>query len=290
MAHTTGLIANVSALQKETCYPEFKKEEYPGDPKIDRNTYEEKKARWNTREERKKERYNREVQFLKKFFPLRIEGIIVELITQDEYAEGTEYEEYTSIIEYRKMTNGAEVFDEETLIIGKGEESVCLVFKKEEEGKIKNRELTDRIYVLDELDFNQNSVIHKLFEPAKLPEHLRPLIVINNVVNSRIGGGVGNINLDSLTISKGGNPGNRIRGGLFNDFIERNYKPGGMCSLKEMKSHPEWKNEYRNKLEVKKVNICKSRKKCTKGCCRNYRPTNRKVLLMVIGCSCSYTT
>ena len=190
------------------------------------------------------------------------------------------------------MTNGAEVFDEETLIIGKREESVCLIFKKEEEGKIKNRELTDKIYVLDDLDFNQNSIIHKLLEPAKLPEHLRPLIVINNfnvtninnVVNSRIGGSVGNINLKSLTISKRGNPGDRIRGGLFKDFIERNYKPGGMCPIKEMKSHPQWIPEFRREVETTRINACKFCKgKWVKGCCPRHTTNSRTMTTMVIG-------
>ena len=32
----------------------------------------------------------------------------------------------------------------------------------------------------------------------------------------------------------------------------------GMCSWKEMKQNPEWKDEYENNLEIKKVHMCKS--------------------------------
>jgi hypothetical protein len=68
------------------------------------------------------------------------------------------------------------------------------------------------------------------------------------------------------------------------DSFEEKYKRKGMYPLKEMKQHPEWKDEYMSKLRIKKVHICKScRKKWMKGCCENYSQSNRVMLKMVIG-------
>jgi hypothetical protein len=68
------------------------------------------------------------------------------------------------------------------------------------------------------------------------------------------------------------------------NFFEKNYKPGGMCSLKEMKRHPEWKDEYAKRIEVRKMHMCKScKRKWMKGCCKNYSQENRVMIKMVIG-------
>jgi hypothetical protein len=68
------------------------------------------------------------------------------------------------------------------------------------------------------------------------------------------------------------------------DFFEKNYKPGGMCPFGEMKAHPEWKNEYADRIETKKVHMCKScKQKWAKDCCKDYSRENRVMWKMVIG-------
>jgi hypothetical protein len=49
-----------------------------------------------------------------------------------------------------------------------------------------------------------------------------------------------------------------------------------------MKKHPEWKKEYRENIDIKKVQICKS---CNKKLGYNYSSVNRSMLTMVIGWS-----
>jgi hypothetical protein len=67
-------------------------------------------------------------------------------------------------------------------------------------------------------------------------------------------------------------------------FFEKNYKSGGMCPFREMKAHPEWKDEYANRIETKKIHICKScKQKWMKGCCKDYSRENRVMWKMVIG-------
>ena len=44
-------------------------------------------------------------------------------------------------------------------------------------------------------------------------------------------------------------------------FFRTHYNEGGICSWKEMKKNPEWKDEYGNNLKVKNVHICRSCKK-----------------------------
>ena len=68
------------------------------------------------------------------------------------------------------------------------------------------------------------------------------------------------------------------------EFLRRNYKPGGIYPLKEMRKHPEWMPEYRYKIKIRKMHICKScGNKWVKDCCIYYSQKNRKVLTMVIG-------
>ena len=169
----------------------------------------------------------------------------------------------------------------DTLIIG-DDGSACLIFKGEE-GNI-----TEKIQVIDNCDYDQNSKIYKWNEPIGLPAHLKSLVIINNTTNNTINntkisnsirdnvvsGNMNTIinNFDSLKVSEE------------EDFFRRNYKPGGMCSLKEMKNHPEWIDKYMDRIETKKVQICKScRTKWRKGCCGGYSRTNRVALVMVIG-------
>ncbi len=57
-----------------------------------------------------------------------------------------------------------------------------------------------------------------------------------------------------------------------------------MTPLKEAKSKPEWKPEYRDLAQVKRMHICKSCKcKARKGCCPEYSPRNRVMIKMIVG-------
>ena len=73
---------------------------------------------------------------------------------------------------------------------------------------------------------------------------------------------------------------------LNDDFFSRNYDKGGMISLKEVKRHPEWKQDYGQLVYTKFVHICKSCKsKAYAGCCSGYSAVNRKKVKMVLGWS-----
>ena len=67
-------------------------------------------------------------------------------------------------------------------------------------------------------------------------------------------------------------------------YLETYFKRGGMCSMKKISKHPEWKPAYKNGIETKKIDICKScEKRWLKGCCENYSRTNRTIWVMVVG-------
>ena len=236
---TSAQSIGLSTLQKED-----NKEECT----ILESVNEEKGSRWK---EIKRKRYEEGMEYLKRFFSFPVvEGTIVKLDV---------CEDNTSVEDYKDKT-GVYFLDENTLILGDEDNNIYLVFRKEEDEFVKH--VAETIHVMGTYEYDIESVIHKRHEPARIPAHLRPLIVINNTIN----------NFSTLKISEEEN------------FFEKNYKRGGMCFLKDMKSHPEWMDEYKDRVQVKRVNICKScRRKAKKGCCKYYSAENRVMLMMVIG-------
>ena len=285
----------MSIIVNEEGYPEYKKQEYHGNPNTDGDMYEEKRKRWERWEEKKKERYDKEVEFLKKFFPSRIKGTIIKLDCSEEYADSSDYEEYTASSDYKKKT-GVEILDEETLIIGDSDNGICLIFRKAEGGII-TRQITEKIHILGECGYDQNSRIHKWHEPTELPVYLRSLIIINNnttinnttnnIRNNVVSGDMINVtnNINNINISDSGDLEEDIRKFLNSKFGSRKERNEGiMYPIREMVKHSLWKPVYRDMLDVRRITICKScRGKWLKGCCPNYSRGNRVMKMMAVG-------
>ena len=202
--------------------------------------------------ERKKRRYKEELEYIRIFFPSVVEGTIIKIDASED--GGFEYEEKT----------GVNFLEEKTLILGDSDNNAFLVFKKEK--GVATKDITNSVHVIDKYDFDPESIIHKKREPSEIPKHLKIYITIVNVMN----------NNNNLNVTKNSRK---------NDtFLERNYRRGGMCSLKQIKRHPEWREEYRNEIKTKRVHICKScGKEWMKKCCKEYSQENRVMWMMVIG-------
>ena len=152
--------------------------------------------------------------------------------------------------------------DEETLIIGEDDNSVLLFFKRSDK-KFKVQVPIEGVTVVRSIDYTRGCIIHKKQEPADVPNYLYQYIFNDDVVDT----------FSRMSLQDA-------------DFFDRNYKKGGMISLKEVRRHPEWKEEYNQKVEIKLVHICKSCGfKAFKGCCSDYSSSNRKKVKMVIGWS-----
>jgi len=210
-------------------------------------------------EERKKKKYEDELGYILNLFTsYTIEGIIIKIDASED--GDSDYKEKT----------GVNFLEEETLILGDDDNDAFLIFRKEKDKVASTKDITKNIHVINSYNFESGSIIHKKCRPAKVPNHLRAHLALvnvniyNNIVN----------NFNNMKISPEGEE----------DFFSKNYKKGGMCSLKQMKRHPEWKDEYENKIETKRVHICKSCKgKWMKDCCEDYSRKNRVMLKMVVG-------
>ena len=210
------------------------------------------------------QRFNREAEYLKRLFPNlnKIEGIIVRLDTEGGF------DNYQSKI--------GDPMEENTLILGDEDNNVLLFFKCS--SKSHNKNIFEGVTVLDQFSYSSKSIVHRKRDPVDVPHHLEKYIFDFASISAGLGGSCSEY---------------ALAGSLKNLRIEKpehtflkNYAKGGMMPLKEMKKHPEWKEEYRKYLEIKKVQICKScGKKSLKGCCPGYGASNRSMLTVVIGWS-----
>ena len=197
------------------------------------------------------QKFNQEAEYLKTLFPTldKIEGIIVKLDTEGGFNN------YQNKI--------GDPMEENTLILGDEDNNVLLFFKCS--SKSHKKSIFEGVTVLDQFRYSSKSIIHRKRSPVDVPLHLGKYIFDFVPIECSMG---------NLTIEK-----------PRHTFLE-NYTKGGMMPLKEMKRHPEWKEEYKKCIEIKKVQICKScGKKSLKGCCPSYNASNRSVLTMVIGWS-----
>lgn len=220
----------------------------------------------------KKKKYENEMRYLNKYFsdPLELEGIIFKL-------DATDFGVTNGGDDYEKIT-GVDFLEEKTLIVGDDDNNSYLIFNKEKE-EVDNNHVTDKVHILDKFYYDSESFIRKKHEPTNLPEYLRPFIIIKNeinITNNIINSSITNVNdLKYLRITEM----NRIE-----DFLERNYERGGMYPLRDMKRHLEWIPKYRESVEVKRLQICKScGGRSVKGCCERYSRKNRSMITMVIG-------
>ena len=160
-----------------------------------------------------------------------------------------------------KETTGVHFMDEKTLILGDEDNNAILIFLPCDDEKVRTRSITKNMHVINKFCFDSNSVIHNKHEIVPMPNHLKSVIInYNTVINNFI----------SRNISV--------------DFLDNNYKQGGMHPLKDMKRHHEWIPEYRTHIKVERINMCKScGNKAHKNCCASYDPKNRVRTTMVIG-------
>ena len=234
----------------------------------------------------RKKRYEKESRYIEDLFGSSIiTGIIVKVIPSDD--GNTDYREKT----------GKDFLKEKTLIFGDENFNIFLVFK-EEKSKVKTNRIANTVHIMGKYEFNKNTIIHKMEVPAKVPAHLMDHLVFynNSVVDNIVynSSGVGS-NRTSPLIGVGGGDEktevfvkNRLEFASKKEekFFTIYYKKeeGGMCSWKEMKKHPEWKDEYKNNLEIQGIQMCLScGKQSKKDCCPNYSGRNRSVKRMVIG-------
>ncbi len=183
--------------------------------------------------------------------------------------------------EYRKKF-GVNFMDENTLIIGDDMNNVLMVYQ--DENKVVTEDITSLIHVLNKLYITPEYIIHKKVEPAKTPPHIKinlNFIQNNNIQNANTIHNVHTIqnNFANLCVSSTTSIDTAAQ-----CYLETYFKRGGMCPLKKVSRHPEWKTAYKDKIETKKVDICKScEKRWLKGCCDKYSRANRTIWVMVIG-------
>jgi len=215
----------------------------------------------------KKSSFDKDLRYILKLFPSStVTGIIVKINVGKD-----------GKLEYNKKVGG-NFFDEKTLILVDESSNVLLVFE-EEEHKVITNQITNNVHILDKYIFSQETVINKKCVPSKVPDHIMVHLVFkddNKVDNSET--------KEEAFKKRCLERASKKEINFFDKYYKKEEK--GICSWLEMKKHPEWKDEYKNNLEIKLVNMCKScGKKARKGCCEKYGTKNRSKRWMVIGWS-----
>lgn len=198
------------------------------------------------------EKRARQAQYLQSLFPSLndMKGIIVKI----EPEEGFEA--------YKKKIG--DPMKEDTLIIGDDDCNIMLFFKCE--NRIHVNKICKGVTVIDCFTYDKTIIIHKQVAPAELPKRLEKYVF--DFVPVELIHKMENVNLQDP----------------LQHFLTKYYIPGGMTKLGDMKQLPEWRNEWRDCLEIKQTQMCKScGEKAKRGCCEYYATTNRKPLLMVYG-------
>lgn len=68
------------------------------------------------------------------------------------------------------------------------------------------------------------------------------------------------------------------------EFLIKNFKEGGTMPIKDMTTHPDWKQKYRHQIKTKRVHTCIWCKlKAQNGCCDKYSSEDRIKVTMVVG-------
>ncbi len=191
-----------------------------------------------------------------------------------------------------KDTFGLHFLDEKTLIIGDNMNNVILVYQ--DDNKVVTQNITPLIHVKNRFRFDENCILHKQIEPAQVPPHIHVHLqfIQNNIQNNTVQNNIHNNtvqnNIQSNTIHN-----------TFNDlqisspqsthinslelYLETHFKKGGMCPIKQFSKHAGWKKEYKNLIETRRMDICKScHKRWLKGCCHGYGRNNRTQWVMVV--------
>ena len=177
--------------------------------------------------------------------------------------------------EYREKF-GVNFMDENTLIIGDDMNNVLMVYQ--DESKVVAEDITSLIHVLNKLRLTPQCIVHKKMEPSKTPPHIKINLNFNiqnaNTIQNAhtIQNNFANLHISSTGINNA------------QCYLETYFKRGGTCPLKKISRYPEWKPAYKDEIETKRMDICKScKQRWIRGCCENYSRTNRTIWVMVIG-------
>ena len=200
-----------------------------------------------------KKRFIQDIEYLEALFPSwPPNGTVVKLIVEQGF------DNYKNTI--------GDPMKENTLIIQDNDCNVLLFFKHSK--KTPKKDVFKGITTMMTFNYTEGCIISKKHDITEVPLHLEQFIFedshpVTTLVESK---------MTSLTLN--------------DDFFSRNYNKGGMISLKEVRRHPEWKQEYEQLVETKYVHICKScESKAYSGCCLSYSAVNRKKVKMVLGWS-----
>lgn len=175
---------------------------------------------------------------------------------------------------------GTRFLDEETLIVCDDNNNVLIVFQ--DDNKVVTKNITPIIHVLNKLRLDSKCLIHKQIEPAQVPPHIR--INLNFIQNNTENYIQNADTIQNVNTIHNNFAGLNIQTNMLQEYLDTYLKNGVACPLKQLSKHPEWKPEYRNRVETRKMNICKScNKKWLKGCCQNYSRNNRTIWTMVTG-------
>ena len=224
-----------------------------------------------------KKRFVQDIEYLETLFPSwPPSGTVVKLIV------GQGYDNYKSII--------GDPMKENTLIVQDNECNVLLFFKHSERTPKKN--VSKGITTMTIFNYTEGCIISKKHDITEVPLHLEQFIYSNALFQNAA-------TLTHMQLCESENRPieeshsvttlveSQLKSLTLNDdFFSRNYNKGGMISLKEVRRHPEWKQEYEQLVETKYVHICKScESKAYAGCCPGYSAVNRKKVKMVLGWS-----
>ena len=207
-----------------------------------------------------KKRFIQDIEYLETLFPSwPPSGTVVKLVVEQGF------DNYMNII--------GDPMKEDTLIVQDNECNILLFFKHSKKALKKN--VSKGITTMTIFNYTEGCIISKKHDITEVPLHLERFIYLDFQSQSKNSNHVTTLvgsQLKSLTLN--------------DDFFSRNYNKGGMISLKEVKRHPEWKQEYERLVETKYVHICKfCESKAYAGCCSNYSAVNRKKVKMVLGWS-----
>lgn len=183
-----------------------------------------------------------------------------------------------SDVEYKNKF-GVDFMDENTLIVGDEMNNVLLIYQDED--KVVTTNITSLIHVLNKLRMTPEYIVHKKVQPSKTPPHIKVNLnfIQNNIQSANTIQNADTIqnNFNNLCVSP-------TCIGTAQCYLETHFKKGGICPLKKVSRHPEWKAAYKSEIETAKMNICKScEQRWLKGCCANYSRNNRTIWVMVVG-------
>lgn len=207
-----------------------------------------------------KKMFIQDIEYLETLFPSwPPSGTVVKLVVEQGFNN------YMNII--------GDPMKEDTLIVQDNECNILLFFKHSKKALKKN--VSKGITTMTIFNYTEGCIINKKHDITEVPLHLERFIYSDAKLPSEDSDPVTtlvNNQLTSLTLN--------------DNFFSRNYNKDGLISFKEVKRHPEWKQEYEQLVEIKYVHICKScGSKAYAGCCSSYSAANKKKVKMVLGWS-----